>query len=362
MQCAITKICFLILLPFLSLSLTSCGRHSSDNNTTTPTYWKLHPNNPIISYGDEISNLIWNDPIVIKEGSTYKMWLSGGTGIGTNNVKIYQATSQDGINWNISSNILIEPGTSGSWDDEKTETPSVIKVGNIYHMYYSGFKTGNPSGAYQIGHATSADGISWTKDPSNPIITYHNDLQNWGYYHSAEPSAVHNQENNKIYLYYMTSKIRSGYTGPNTNLNSQHGICVATSADTDGSNFNNIGSSNRVVVLTQSQNYPVEKDYRGYTTPFVYIDENTLFHMYYSAVKHPSSENWEMVSLAHASSLDGLSFTEINHEILVTSNESWTHKEVRAPSLLSDNNILKLWYAGHTDWFNNSGIGYAEYK
>ncbi len=324
--------------------------------------WELYADNPVIKVGQKIPNIIWNDPSVLKEGSGYRIWLSGGTGKGINHVRVYQATSSDGLNWNIDANPVLEPGNKGDWDDEKTETPSVIKVDSTYHMYYSGFKTGDGPGRYQIGHAVSSDGKKWTKDPNNPIITYTDDPMHWGFYNAAEPGAVYNPKDRTIYLYYSTSKARIGYTGKNQNLISMQGICLATSPDNDGSNFVHYDSDAdgfRNAVLAQSSNYSPERNYRGYSTPFVFIDPNGLFHLFYDVIKHPKGSNWQQVALARATSSNGRNFTEVQHDILKRGSEKWTKTEVRAPSVIQEGSILKMWYAGQTDWFKSSGIGYA---
>ena len=46
--------------------------------------------------------------------------------------------------------------------------PNVIKDGSTYKMWYTGKSSAGP---YQIGYATSSDGIAWTKHGANPIIT-----------------------------------------------------------------------------------------------------------------------------------------------------------------------------------------------
>lgn len=327
--------------------------------------WEVHKDNPCITFGQKIKNIIWNDPSVIKEDGRYRMWLSGGTGVGINHVKIYQAISNDGLNWDIDPNPVLKPGSVGEWDDEKVETPSVIKVGFTYHMYYSGFKSNDDDGKYQIGHATSVDGLRWEKDSNNPVIKYHNNLNDWGFYHAAEPGAVYNPQNDTIYLYYMSSKLRTGYDGKNPNLFSMHGICLATSPGNDGSNFTHydINDDNlRDAVITQSLNYPPGRNYRGYSTPSVFIDSEGLFHLFYDVVIHPKGSDWQQVALAHAISFNGNDFTETQHNIITRGSEKWTKTEVRAPCVIQEGDIFKMWYAGHTDWFNSSGIGYSIYK
>jgi predicted GH43/DUF377 family glycosyl hydrolase len=373
MKISILNIAMISIIIFCLALLCGCNTYSEAesllNNEAESTpkkvTWEAYTANPVIKVGQNIKNIIWNDPSVIKEGSKYRMWLSGGTGIGINHVKIYHATSSEGLNWSITPTPILEPGSAGEWDDEKIETPSVIKVGSTYHLYYSGFKTGDDGGRYQIGHATSSDGITWIKDPNNPIIPYSENPSLWGFYHAAEPGAVYNPKNKTIYLYYMTTKLRPGYKGKNPHLNSMHGICLATSQGNDGSKFLHYDSDsdgNRDAVLVQSSNYPPAKNYRGYSTPSALIYSNGLFHLFYDVVVHPKGGHWQQVALAHATSLNGNRFTEVEHDIFTRGLEKWTKTEVRAPTVIQEGGYFKMWYAGHTDWFESSGIGYATDK
>lgn len=63
-------------------------------------------------------------------------------------------------------NPVLNLGSYGTWDDVKTWSPDVLYYDGQYHMYYAG----DDGNEYRIGHATSKDGILWTKDPNNPII------------------------------------------------------------------------------------------------------------------------------------------------------------------------------------------------
>ncbi|MCP4649264.1 MAG: hypothetical protein GY853_04165 [PVC group bacterium] len=344
------------------LILYVCNLSNVPKKYLEESHWEPDNNNPIIKYGQEISDIIWNDPCVIKEDNIYRMWLSGGTGKGINHVRIYQATSNNGLKWKIDPNPVLVPGSAGQWDDEKVETPMVIKVGETYHMYYSGFNTGDKGGQYQIGHAVSSDGTTWAKDSQNPVIMYTNDAQHWGFYGVAEPGAVYNVKDDKIYLYYVATKIRDGYQGGNPNLITQHGICLAFSPGNDGSDFTHYDSDSdgfRDAVLVQSLNYPPEMDYRGYSTPFIVVDNEGIYNLFYDVVVHSKYGGWRQTTLARATSFDGKSFVEVERDIIVSGVEKWTQSEVRAPSVMQEGDRFKMWYAGHSDWFKSSGIGYA---
>src|SRR5262245_15197864 len=72
---------------------------------------------------------IVGDPVVIREGDAYTMFYGAikGDFSQPETVRIFRATSVDGVTWNRSSTPVIVPGTTGKWDAAAVETPSVIK-------------------------------------------------------------------------------------------------------------------------------------------------------------------------------------------------------------------------------------------
>jgi len=344
------KYIFIGLGIFLILFLIIAGNNDQDNkptinqNDSTAKGWIEYENNPIIKYKDTILNILWNDPSVIKEGDIYKMWLSGGDPFAKKIViKLYYATSKDGINWNIKKEPILEP-SEAQWDSESIETPSVIKVGDTYHMYYTGYDDDFKKAIYSIGHATSKDGISWVKDPNNPIIKPHDDPLKWGFYTTAEPGIVYH--NNKFYLYYASAK--SNYPEPGTPF----GIMVATSDD--GSTF-----TNNQIAYTLTSSYD-STTYRGYSTPAVYVNGN-IFYLYHDVVYNP--DGFDQIAISSAKSLNGFNFEELETNIFTINNGDWKDKSVLAPSVLQDENIIKIWFAGQTEKPEfNYGIGYAYKK
>lgn len=119
---------------------------------------------------------------VVKDGDTYKMWYSGGTGAPPNvNFRIGYATSPDGVNWTKYddpattaspfqfSDPVIERGSSGSFDDGRAFTPHVLKTVSGYEMWYTGAGSANEFNQV-IMYATSTDGINWTKHAGNPVL------------------------------------------------------------------------------------------------------------------------------------------------------------------------------------------------
>ena len=108
------------------------------------------------------------DPTVIYDGAgDWKMWFDALNGAGIWD-KLGYATSADGTTWANQGSVL-ERGAGGAWDNAWVHHPACIKHNGFYYLYYAGSQ--NVGSEYKIGLATSTDGINWTKEPTNPVIT-----------------------------------------------------------------------------------------------------------------------------------------------------------------------------------------------
>jgi S-formylglutathione hydrolase len=74
-------------------------------------------------------------------------------------------------------NPVLRTGPEGSWDAGALGSMSVLKVGDVFHMYYESWGVRSEKEwdaieyeSLQIGHATFRDGVHWTKDPQNPAL------------------------------------------------------------------------------------------------------------------------------------------------------------------------------------------------
>jgi Tol biopolymer transport system component len=103
---------------------------------------------------------------VLYAGGEFKMWY---TGVDSGNIgRIGYATSPDGLVWaKYPGNPVLVEGAGGDWDDSSVMIPSVIFNGTGYQMWFGGQ---DASSVFRIGYATSPDGITWTKDLSNPVL------------------------------------------------------------------------------------------------------------------------------------------------------------------------------------------------
>jgi predicted GH43/DUF377 family glycosyl hydrolase len=115
------------------------------------------------------------------EGGVYKLWyhgggyFMGGSGTRYGTTRVGYATSPDGLTWTKhASNPVLDVGPTGAFDDEQVAEPRVTRIGGGYRMYYTGANAN--SRRKSLGMATSADGITWTKDARNPVL----DSTRWG--------------------------------------------------------------------------------------------------------------------------------------------------------------------------------------
>ena len=119
------------------------------------------------------------DPFVQNIEGAYHMWYIYGTrwingqaaNLRERVYKIGHATSDDGVSWIKEGRQLIKDRLNS---DECQALPTVIKVGDRYHMYFCyrqaiGFREKRDS-AYRIGYASSADLINWARKDSDAGI------------------------------------------------------------------------------------------------------------------------------------------------------------------------------------------------
>jgi predicted GH43/DUF377 family glycosyl hydrolase len=69
-------------------------------------------------------------------------------------------------------NPIFTAGPKGAWDEKIRERGWIMKNGEQWKMYYSGYRaTGDQT--IKLGFATSKDGVAWQRYPKNPIYSKH---------------------------------------------------------------------------------------------------------------------------------------------------------------------------------------------
>jgi predicted GH43/DUF377 family glycosyl hydrolase len=131
------------------------------------TSWIKHPGNPVIDLGTSGE---WDDDgtsagPVLFDGTSYRMWYLGYDA--TAGWRTGYATSDDGITWTKdANNPVLDVGSADSWDDSRAAAWTVLLINTTYHMWYGGYD----GSTHRIGYATSDDGTTWTKYANNPVL------------------------------------------------------------------------------------------------------------------------------------------------------------------------------------------------
>lgn len=75
----------------------------------------------------------------------------------------------DLVKWAPSPDRPLFGGTGrDTWDKKVRERGWALRVDGLYHLFYTGYNE-ERSPNRMLGHATSPDGLNWTRDPANPI-------------------------------------------------------------------------------------------------------------------------------------------------------------------------------------------------
>lgn len=143
-------------------------------------------------------------PCIIFEEGIYKMWYASFTkwelinGDAEPFYRIAYAESQDAIHWNPKDQICIDFNA----DEGGIVNPTVIKINNIYYMWFSVRKNTNYrdriESSYRIGFATSKDGLNWDRNDDDSGISLSE--EGWDSEMICYPNVF--SYKNKLYMFY----------------------------------------------------------------------------------------------------------------------------------------------------------------
>ena len=275
------------------------------------TDWIDYPANPIITQSIIPNNppgII--EPKILFEDGIYKMWI---TGLYNSAVSyVWYLVSNDGIIWQLGANFpALTPSNNYNWDSHAVGSAAVIKDGNEYKMYYAGYA--DEYGPWNIGLATSPDGINWTKNP-DPILYAD------PYEYQIVPSDI--IKINDTYMLYYFLRAYPYYE-----------MRLATSQD--GINFTK--SSNNPILIAQ-------ENWEGtgiYSASIIF--ENNQYKMVYASV------NASGTGLGMAYSNDGINWTKDTNNPFFTISDvhnNWCYK-FTYPFWRKVNDQYRIYYTGN---------------
>ncbi|MCI0707106.1 MAG: hypothetical protein L0Y80_06470 [Ignavibacteriae bacterium] len=144
--------CYILLLTLVIVSCKSTVVQSDD----IITRWEIHANNPVLEQtpaGFDANHFYLAEGKVLKVGSEYKMWYTGGTNYVFGDTQaVHLATSPDGINWTKAGPVVYR-GQPGSWNNMGSLNCTVLYDDGIYRMWFEGHSSAQVHNG--IGYATS---------------------------------------------------------------------------------------------------------------------------------------------------------------------------------------------------------------
>jgi predicted GH43/DUF377 family glycosyl hydrolase len=115
--------------------------------------WAKHASGPVL--GGKLGTC-FDNAVLREEGGRYRMWFSWRP-----RKSIALVESADGVTWSDPV-IALGPAQTG-WEGDVNRPAVLRRADGDYHMWYTGQAKGHSS----IGHATSADGKTWTRAADN---------------------------------------------------------------------------------------------------------------------------------------------------------------------------------------------------
>jgi predicted GH43/DUF377 family glycosyl hydrolase len=268
------------------------------------------------------------------------MWYTGEDVKGYDQIGL--AMSNDGVNWSkYNGNPVLKLGPSGSWDSGSVIGCSVIFENGMFKMWYGGQTYQYRSGAtsWQIGYATSPDGMHWTKYSGNPVLT-NGTIDSWDGARVSYPVVLHEKTG---YMMYYT-----GYAWKNGN--------IVTSSVNEGLALSDDGINwTRHSELTLPPSGWYTRMLRGFGS--VINLNGTYVATFSGATASPSSGS--MIGLA--TSTDGISWSEVaGNPVLSPSSSGWDSGSVIGSAFVPVNGNYFLYYHGWSSTTGSWQIGLAQ--
>ena len=314
-------------------------------------HWFRDPRNPILPpvKGSAFDSTRCMNPWVMRVGDEYHLYYSGGDDQGRHRICLATARLDDLSQWQRHGP-LFDTGPAGSFDARWCVLPHVVKMDeDRWHLYYTGNAgRGRGLSAFPgLGLAVSRDGETWKKSERSPVLGCS------GIDGAPDAVGVAGGSVLKVELPEGGSEWRFYYTGcPTTGetlfLDQQKTVCMAVSQD--GVEWTKRGA----VMLRDSG-----RDYENVAVagPVVHQNDDGSFRMWYSAI----GTRWGYYSICYAESDDGIQWRRGENYgdnlQLTPQGNGWEKQMVEYPSVIREGHRLRLFYCGNG--YGSTGIGTA---
>ncbi|MEX1309093.1 MAG: hypothetical protein AB1Z65_01615 [Candidatus Sulfomarinibacteraceae bacterium] len=291
------------------------------------TEWTIDSGGPVLELGEPGS---WEDAgqavaAVLFDGSVYHMWYEGWDVAGEHD-DIGHATSPDGVTWTKDpANPVLSRGEAGEWDSLFMWGLGVVYDGTQYRMWYGGF--GGQARTYQGGYATSPDGTAWTKYPDNPVLT-------------PGPDGSWDDDGVRPHTVMLEGgTYRMWYAGWNDAVGQ-----VGYAESTDG-----VAWTNRPNPVLEVGKLPGAWDSDYALHPYV-VSDGTTYHMFFTG-----SDGSSVSEIGHAFSSDGIVWAKYRGNPVLGDPD----RSVFGSPVIFDGTTFHMWYTVYAAAGNHWEINHA---
>ena len=304
------------------IAIAACKRGAPAAAPETSGGWKKFEGNPVM--GGKYGTCF--DVSVLREGDTYRMWLSWRP-----QKSVALVESKDGIRWSEPPQIVLGPRQESGWEED-INRPCVLKRADGYHMWY----TGQAKGHSWIGYATSPDGVTWKRMSDKPVLSFD---QPWEKNIAVMcPSVLWNAQEKLFRMWYSGGE-----------QNEPNAIGAATSAD--GLAWKKHGGN---PVFTADPKNPWEKHKVTACQVERLGDWHVMFYIGF--------ENEATARICLARSRDGVADWQRHpsNPIIFPGKDTWDHDACYKPYALFDGTRWLLWYNGRRSRLEQIGVALHE--
>lgn len=322
---------------------------SSDNEPFQVHQWQRDEANPVFPLGTDWFDVdtCMNPFVVVHEGE-YLLFYGGGDAQGNRRICLATTPISDLFNWKRHGPI-VDLGAKGSFDEFWCVLPCVHRIGNKWHLYYTGRSKGD--GGLQsfrgIGLATSDDLFHWKKWSDEPVLRG-DGFSEWPDNHgiAGGGSLVALPQSDGRILYRMYYTLATGTPSEDLLVDQAKQSVVAHSYD--GINWNDKQVVLRPRLDAKYENaaaigltvWKTSKGWRG-----IYAGIGTQFGAY---------------SICEATSKDGLTWNrgKPGENLSIPPGEAaWENQMTEYPNVVPEGDKLRLFYCGNG--YGRTGIGTA---
>lgn len=214
-----------------------------------------------------------------------------------------------------SDNPCLSLGPPGDFDDAHVFAPCVAYEKASFAMWYCGSRGAVGDRVFELGLATSLDGIRFAKHPQSPVLSFGD-----GQRSILTPALLRHpdgsvcRENGKLRIWFSACDFPSG--------NALHTLHEATSADGVG--------------WTPPSGALLENVY----APTV-IKEQGVYRMWYADV---SRDPW---AFRYATSADGICWEVASGDVM-TLDQGWERQRLFYPTVIKAEGRYLMWYGSYT--------------